>query len=135
MLGRTFLLFEHVGRRTGRRHQCVAMVLADDRTNGELVICSGWGPDVDWVRNLRSEPATEVQIGRERFVPVHRFLSEDEAVAVGLAFRSRHGARMKLVSTILGWGDLSTEDAIREFVRGHPFVAFRPASVPTPRAT
>jgi deazaflavin-dependent oxidoreductase (nitroreductase family) len=128
MLGRTFLVFEHIGRRTGKRHRAVAMVLADDPSTGELVICSGWGPDVDWVRNLRAGPATEVQIARERFVPVHRFLSEDEAVGVGIAFRARHGRRMKLVSTILGWGDLSTEGAIRAFVRRHPFVAFRPAT-------
>ena len=125
MLGRTFLMFEHIGRRTGKRHQAVAMVLADDPLTGELVICSGWGPHVDWVRNLRAGPATEVQIGRDRFVPAHRFLPEDEAVAVGRAFRARHGGRLRLASTLLGWGDLSTDQAIRAFVQGHPFVAFR----------
>ena len=51
---------------------------------------------------------------------------EDEAVGVATAFRIRHGGRLKLASTILGWGDLRTEQAIRTFVRGHPFVAFRP---------
>jgi deazaflavin-dependent oxidoreductase (nitroreductase family) len=127
MLGRTFLMFEHVGRRTGTRHQAVAMVLADHASTREVVICSGWGPDVDWVRNLRAAPATEVQIGRDRFVPVHRFLTDDEAIAVVVAFRARHRGRVQLVSTILGWGDLSTEEAIRDFVQGHPFVAFRTA--------
>lgn len=125
MLGHTFLMFEHIGRRTGKRHQAVAMVLADDPLTGELVICSAWGPHVDWVRNLRAGPATEVQIGRDRFVPAHRFLAEDEAVAVALGFRARHGGRLRLLSTILGWGDLSTEQTIRAFVQGHPFVAFR----------
>jgi deazaflavin-dependent oxidoreductase (nitroreductase family) len=126
MLGRTFLMFEHIGRRTGKRHQAVAIVLADDSATGELVICSGRGPDVDWVRNLRVGPATEVQIGRDRFVPVHRFLTEDEAVGVVLAFRTRHRGRVRLVSTILGWGDLGIEEAIRAFAQRHPFVAFRP---------
>jgi hypothetical protein len=103
------------------------MVLADDPASGELVICSGWGPDVDWVRNLHAGPATDVQIGRDRFVPLHRFLTEDEAITVVGAFRTRHRGRVRLVSTILGWGDLGTEQAMRAFVQRHPFVAFRAA--------
>jgi deazaflavin-dependent oxidoreductase (nitroreductase family) len=130
VLGRTFLEFEHVGRRSGKPFRAVAMVLADDPNTGELVICSGWGPDVDWVRNLRAGPATEVQIARERFVPEHRFLPEDEALGVAIAFQVRHGGRSKLASRILGWGDLGTDDAIRAFVRRHPFVAFRPTTPP-----
>jgi hypothetical protein len=102
------------------------MVLGDDRASGELVICSAWGPDVDWMRNLRAGPATTVVVGRDRFVPEHRFLAEDEAVDVGSAFRAKHGLRMRLISAVLGWGDLRTEAAIRAFVRSHPFVAFRP---------
>jgi hypothetical protein len=30
-------------------------------------------------------------------------------------------------AVLLGWGDLRRDDAIRAFVRRHPFVAFRPA--------
>jgi hypothetical protein len=103
------------------------MVLADDASTGEVAICSGWGPGVDWVRKLRAGPATEVHIGRDRFVPLHRFLTEDEAIAVVFAFRTRHRGRVRLVSTILGWGDLRSEQAIRAFVQRHPFVAFRSA--------
>ena len=87
MLGRTFLLLVHVGRRTGEPHDTVAMVLGDDADTGELVICSAWGPEADWVRNLQAGPGREVRVGRQRFVPEHCFLSEDEAVAVGVAFR------------------------------------------------
>jgi deazaflavin-dependent oxidoreductase (nitroreductase family) len=117
----------HVGRRTGRPHDTVAMVLADDRATGEVVILSGWGPDVDWVRNLRAGPAREVCIARDHFVPEHRFLSEDEAVAVVADFRRRHPGRVWLARTILGWGALRTDAEVRAFVRGHPFVALRPA--------
>ena len=116
MLGRTFLMFEHIGRRTGKRHQAVAMVLADDPLTGELVICSGWGPHVDWVRNLRGRSCDRGADRTRSLRPRHRFLPEDEAVAVGRAF-ARHGGRLRLVSTILGWGDLSTDQAIRAFVQ------------------
>lgn len=79
------------------------------------------------MKNLRAHPALEIQIGRERYVPEQRFLSEDEAVAVGLDFRRRHPARLRLLSTILGWGDVGSEPAVRELVRSRPFVSFRPA--------
>jgi deazaflavin-dependent oxidoreductase (nitroreductase family) len=127
MLGRTFLLLVHLGRSTGKPYEIVAMVLGDDTQSGELVICSAWGPDADWVHNLRSGPAKEVRIGRDCFVPQHRFLTEDEALTVGIAFRARHPRRLWLVSSVLGWGDLRRDNTVRQFVRGHPFVALRPA--------
>jgi deazaflavin-dependent oxidoreductase (nitroreductase family) len=126
MLGRTFLMVVHVGRTTGQPHDMVAMVLADDPDTGEVVIFSGWGPHADWLRNLHARPAREVRIGRERFVPEHRFLAEDEAVAVVVAFRHRHPRRIRLASAILGWGDLRSDAVVREFVQGHPFVALHP---------
>ena len=46
-VGRTFLAFTHVGRKTGRSYQTVAMVLRYDRASGEAVIVAGWGPETD----------------------------------------------------------------------------------------
>jgi hypothetical protein len=34
---------------------------------------------------------------------------------------------LRLFATILGWGDINSEPAMREFVRTRPFVSFRPA--------
>jgi len=127
MLGHTFVFFVHVGRKSGDRHDTVAMALHYDRARHETVICSAWGPDADWVRNLRAHPALEARIGRETFVPEHRFLTDAESAAVAADFRRRHPWRMRLFSAILGWGDLGTDDARRNFVHYHPFVALRPA--------
>lgn len=126
LLGRTFLLLVHVGRKTGEPHETVAMVLGDDRQTGEVVICSGWGPGAAWLRNLHAGPAKEICIGRDRFTPEHRFLADDEAVEVIGAFRARHPHRVRLITTILGWGDLWSDAELLSFVETHPFVAFRP---------
>jgi deazaflavin-dependent oxidoreductase (nitroreductase family) len=128
MMGQTFIEFTHVGRRTGRPHDAVAMVLRYDEPTREAVICAAWGPDTDWYRNLRAGPAASATLGRETFKPEHRFLTEDEAYEVGVQFRREHPRRLKLLSTILGWGDLRDDAHVREFVRAHPFVALRPAS-------
>jgi deazaflavin-dependent oxidoreductase (nitroreductase family) len=128
LLGHTFLLLVHAGRKTGKPHSAVAMVLRYDPGTGEAVICSAWGPDTDWIRNIRARPALQVQLGREAFTPRQRFLSEEESLAVVAGFRREHPGRVRLLSGILGWGDLRSDTAVREFVSARPFVAFRPAA-------
>jgi deazaflavin-dependent oxidoreductase (nitroreductase family) len=127
LLGHTFLLVTHAGRKTGKRRETVAMVLTYDPQTQEAVICSGWGLNTDWIRNIRAHPALQIQIGRESYAPEQRFLSEDESVAVVVEFRRQHPRRVRLVTRIFGWGDFSSDTAVRDFVRSHPFVSFRPA--------
>jgi deazaflavin-dependent oxidoreductase (nitroreductase family) len=127
LVGHTFLLITHQGRKTGKRHETIAMALTYDPDTQETVVCSAWGPTTEWIRNLRARPALRIQIGRESYVPVQDFLTEEAAVAVALEFQRRHPWRLRLFATILGWGDLSTERAVRELVRSRPFVSFRPA--------
>ena len=127
LLGSTFMLLVHAGRRTGQPHLMTAMVMRYDPATREVVIFSGWGPDSDWVRNLRVRPALRVEVGRDSYVPRHRFLSEDEGVAVAGDFLRRHPYRGLLASRILGWPDLRSEAVLRGFVRTHPFVALRPS--------
>jgi deazaflavin-dependent oxidoreductase (nitroreductase family) len=125
-VGRTFLAFTHVGRLTGLLHQAVAMVLRHDEASGEAVICTAWGPQTEWYRNLRAEPATQVQLGGLTFTPRQGFLTEEEALDVAVQFRCEHPGRIRLLSRLLGWGNLRDDGPLREFVRTHPFVAFRP---------
>lgn len=127
LLGHTFLLLVHAGRKTGKPHSTVAMVLRYDRRTREAVICSAWGQGTDWIRNIQARPALRVQIGRESFTPEQRFLSEEESLAVVAGFRHAHPGRLRLLESILGWGDLRSDTAAREFVSTRPFVSFRPA--------
>lgn len=125
-LGRTFLLLVHEGRKTGKPYATVAMTLQFDPDTHEAVICSVWGENTDWIRNIRAHPARKVEIGSESFEPEQRFLSEGESVKVATDFRRRHRWRVRLLAAILGWQDLQSEAGVRDFVRTRPFVAFRP---------
>ena len=68
----------------------------------------------------------QVQLGGQTFTPQQRFLTEQEAFDVAVQFPRQHPHRLRFFSTVLGWGDLRDDAAVREFVRSHPFVAFRP---------
>lgn len=130
LLGHTFVEFDHVGRRSGKTYQAVAMVLGYDETTGEVVICRGW--ETDWYRNLQAHPAPHVTVGRDSFVPEQRLLTDDEAFDVGRQFRQEHPYRMRLITKILAWGDLRDDAKLRAFVQEHPFIAFRPAAPAEP---
>jgi deazaflavin-dependent oxidoreductase (nitroreductase family) len=127
LLGDTFMLLVHAGRRTGQPHLMTAMVMRHDPATREVVIFSGWGPSSDWVRNLHARPALWVEVGNDSYRPQHLFLSEDDGIAVAADFLRRHPYRSLLARRILGWPDLSTEAALREFVHTHPFVVLWPA--------
>jgi deazaflavin-dependent oxidoreductase (nitroreductase family) len=126
MLDHTFLLIAHQGRKSGKRRETVAMALAYDPDTREAVVCSAWGPNTEWIRNLRAHPALQIQIGRESYVPEQRFLTAEESVAIVAEFRRRHPWRSRILAAILGWRDLGDEAAVREFVHRRPFVSFRP---------
>lgn len=127
LLGHTFLVVTHAGRRTGEPHATAVMTLTYDPRVREAVVCSAWGHNTDWIRNIRARPALQIQIGRESFTPEQRFLSDDESFAVAVEFRRRHPWRLRLIAWILGWGDLRADTIMRDFVRRRPFVSFRPA--------
>lgn len=127
LLGHTFLLVVHVGRKTGKLYSAVAMVLRYDPATHEAVIFSAWGQETDWIRNLRVRPAVQIQIARESFTPQQRFLSQEESLAVVAEFLHRHPWRSRLATRIMGWEDLRSETAARDFVSTRPFIAFRPA--------
>ena len=126
LLGDTFLLLAHAGRKTGKRYATVAMVLKYDPHIHEAVICSAWGRGADWIRNIRAHPALQVQIGRDSFTPQQRFLSQDESLAMVAEFWHQHPHRSRLLASVLGWGDLSSDAAARDFVSTRPFVSLRP---------
>jgi deazaflavin-dependent oxidoreductase (nitroreductase family) len=127
LLGHTFLLLTHIGRRTGRPHETVVMVLRHQTQSRESVVCSAWGSEADWVRNIRARPAVRVEIGRESFEPEQRFLSPEESLSVVNECLDAHPWRFRLMAGVLGWGDLRVETTVHEFVRTRPFVSFHPA--------
>lgn len=132
LLGRTFLLIVHAGRKTGKPHATVAMVLRYDPPTREAVVFSAWGQNTDWIRNIQARPALNIQIGRESYTPRQRLLSEDESLAVVVEFRRRHPWRLRLATWVMGWDDLRSDTVAREFISTRPFVAFRPADSARP---
>lgn len=129
LLGHRFLRLTHIGRRTGRQHQTMLEVIAT-RPDGEVVVIAGLGPSADWYRNVQTQPAAEIAIGRRRFHPAHRTLDPSEAAVVLADYERRNRLAAPVVrgvlSWLVGWRYDGTDQARRRLVRELPVVAFRP---------
>ena len=76
--GHQFLLLTHRGRRTGLLRQTVLKTLYYNATTGEIIVIAQLGERADWLRNIRHSSPLELQIGRRRYVPTFRILTDDE---------------------------------------------------------
>lgn len=68
LLGKRFLMLEHVGRRSGFARYVVLEVLASPDAD-TLLVASGFGERAQWFRNVTATPACHVWHGRDRRRP------------------------------------------------------------------
>ena len=132
LLGKRFLLLNHIGRRTGLHRQTVLEVMEYRKDGPELVVMSGFGPNSDWLRNIEATSGEEVIVGSHRFIASHRFLGEEEAMRVVRDYERRNRFAGPIVRYVLSRLLYSryrgSEDDRRRLVRQLPLLAFRPRS-------
>ena len=90
VLGRRFILINHVGRISGQVRQAVVEVVAIDGGNGAIIVASGFGSTSDWYLNVLATPTISVQLGSRRFPVIARRLSPDEAADTMARYARRH---------------------------------------------
>jgi deazaflavin-dependent oxidoreductase (nitroreductase family) len=136
LLGHRFILLVHTGRRTGLERRTVLEVVRYDPQTGEVAVMSGLGRASDWYRNIRARPAREVVVGRRSFVPAHRDLAEDEAVAALADYERRNRIAAPVVrrvlSRLVGWPYDGTDENRRRLVAERPLVLFWPVNGEAP---
>ncbi|HEY5317300.1 MAG TPA: nitroreductase family deazaflavin-dependent oxidoreductase [Solirubrobacteraceae bacterium] len=134
ILGERFLLLTHVGRRSGRRYRTMLEVIGRDDARGELMVMAGLGRSAQWYRNLKASPASEVAVGRRRFVSTHRELEPHEAAAVLARYERRNRwlapVLDRVLSALVGWRYDGSEDARRRLVAELPVIALAPVGSP-----
>lgn len=132
LLDRRALMLTHIGRRTGLRRQTVLEVVQYRPDGPEVVVVNGFGRDSDWVRNIEAKGGEEVTVGKQHFAAAHRFLGEEEAVAVMEDYERRNRFIAPVVrrglSWLLGWQYHGSDRDRRRLVQQLPLIAFRPAN-------
>jgi deazaflavin-dependent oxidoreductase (nitroreductase family) len=127
LLGHRFACITHRGRRSGQLHQTVLETLRFEPRTGKLIVASAWGGRTDWYRNILACPALEIWIGRHRYQPRQRLLSEEETSAEVMAYFRRHRLVSRIaLQPLLGLDPETAEPALRrrvgEVLRGVEFL-------------
>jgi len=126
LLGHRCLMITHIGRKTGRRRQTVVEVVHYDSSTQECIVMSGYGVQSDWYRNIQVQPASGVQVGRQRYTPQQRMLSSTETLAVLERYQRRHPLLFRALMHLVGYTYDGTPEGLwtlSQFLRG---VAFHP---------
>jgi deazaflavin-dependent oxidoreductase (nitroreductase family) len=128
LFGHRLLMLTHRGRKSGRAYQTILEVVHYDPSTRESIVVSGWGERADWYRNILARPPLEVQTGRERYVPLGRVLSVDEAYTVLVDYERRLPWPARPLARRLGFTVEGDEAVRREHAASLLMIAFRPPS-------
>jgi deazaflavin-dependent oxidoreductase (nitroreductase family) len=130
LLGHGFMLLTHRGRRTGLCRHTVLKVMEYRKDAPEAVVMSAFGPNADWLRNIEATRYADVVIGSRHFSAAHRFLDEEEAVAVITGYERRNRFIAPIIRAVLslltGWRYCSSTADRRRLAAQLPLIAFRP---------
>lgn len=103
LLGRRFVMIEHIGRVSGLPRKTVLEVVRRDTVS--LDVAAAWGPRSDWFRNVVAERSVRVWSGRLRAMPATAsVLTVDEAATVLDRYRLDHPRAARALGRIFGLG-------------------------------
>ncbi|WP_232819174.1 nitroreductase/quinone reductase family protein [Homoserinimonas sp. OAct 916] len=105
-------------------YQTVVEVVEHDVGTGEYIVCSGVRGGSDWYRNLRANPAPQVQVRNMRWRPTSRFIDLDEAEPRFRRYERAHPALAKRLLVKMGLEYNGTDEGRRDMVKRMPMIAF-----------
>ena len=127
MLGRRFLLLNHVGRKSGKERATVLEVVRHDRPGNRYLIASGWGEKADWYRNVAKNANVRYTVGNHERSGQARRISAQEAEREFRDYGQRHpGALKKLVKMMLGEDFAGDDDQYLRLSRQVPMLEILP---------
>lgn len=101
LLGRRFVMVEHIGRRTGLARQTVLEVVRHDPTS--IDVAAAWGERSDWYRNLQATPQARISTGPLRGEPaVASVVDREEAASVFGDYAEAHPRAARALAKALG---------------------------------
>lgn len=125
LLGKRFLLLNHVGRKSGLMRQVVVEVVRYDSESDAYIIASGFGPKAQWYQNLRHQPEITIQVGGRKMTTVATFLESEEGAFEMQDYGRRYPSTARNLARFMGYQvDGSSEDyaALGQLI---PFVSLK----------
>ncbi len=127
LMGKRFVLINHVGRKTGLPRQAVVEVVERDPDSGCITVVAGYGKRAQWYQNLRANPEIVIQIGNRKIPVTARFVSPQDGEEIMVRYHQRYGAVTGTLMSVLGYTWDGSEAGLRQISHdGLRFVHFEP---------
>lgn len=126
VLGKRFLLLNHIGRKSGQARQAVLEVANYLPDQDTFIVASGFGFKSDWYLNVKAQPEVTIQVGRRQMEVMVTLLSPEQSGKQMADYYRRHPRTARsLVTRLLGHEVADDEEAYRQVGQEHiPFVTF-----------
>lgn len=126
VMGKRFLLLNHVGRKSGLPRKVVLEVTQYDRDSETYYIASGWGKQSDWFQNLRKQPEVTIQVGGKERPVTAVFLNPEASGEIMVDYARRYPKAALALSRFMGFQADGREETYRQIGQNIPFVALKP---------
>lgn len=121
-----FILLNHVGRKSGLPRKAIVEVGRHDKRTGSYVVCSGWGEQSQWFKNLMAHPETAIQVRNRRIAVTAHRLSADQGGDEMVAYSRRHPHVAKRLARFMGFEVDGSEAGYRHVGQSLPFIRLDP---------
>lgn len=101
LLGNRFVMFRHIGRKSGLPRYTVVEVVRRDPQTDTYLIASGWGEKSDWFQNVLQEPKVLLYTGRRQLAATATRLPVEEATEALKDYADRHPVAFRRLSNMM----------------------------------
>ncbi|MBE0687392.1 MAG: nitroreductase family deazaflavin-dependent oxidoreductase [Anaerolineaceae bacterium] len=125
LFGKRFVLFQHIGRKSGKHYQTVVEVVEIEKDTGNVIVVAGYGNQTQWYQNFQNMQSTTIQLGKHKFTVTIEMLSPENGADIMARYYQRYGNVTGMLFSILGYEWDGTEQGARQVARDHlRFVRF-----------
>lgn len=119
ILGKRFVLFHHVGRKSGKNYQTVVEVVEIEKETGNVIVVSGYGERTQWYQNLKHMQTTTIQLGNQKSQVSIEMLSAEAGADIMADYLQHYPKAPKGLFSILGYEWDGSEQGIRQVAIDH----------------
>ena len=124
LLGKRFLLLNHIGRKSGQPRQAVIEVVDFDSKNNTYFAVSGFGEKAQWFQNIMQTPKVNIQVGNRK-MPAHaERLSFENGEHILQEYSRQHPIALRELSKLLNIPYDGSQESIHEMANVLPVIAF-----------
>lgn len=127
LLGRRFLLLNHIGHKSGVSRQTVLEVVRYDKETDTHYIAAGFGHKSHWLQNIIAQPLVKIQVGRRQMQVEAQPLSATASGEMMVWYAQKYPRMARGLSRMVGHRVQGTEAEYRDLGETQiPFVALVP---------